>query len=274
MPDEPALNLAALADEHPGLPVRRVLPAYQQVANQLQELIMKGTLAAGERLPAEGEMALQFGVSRSTVREALRGLSSQSLVHTKRGVNGGTFVAEPSAEHVQTYLETTIGLLSGADVVSVDEILEARELFEVPAARLAALRRDEDQIQRLTSTLASGADADLAADFEGHKDFHVAVMEASGNRLLEVIARPVFSVLRTRFMRDKASPEFSAAVDGDHQDIHDAIAAGDAEAAAGLMHNHLERLRSMYKRIDRAAHPATGTVAPADATEPGPAEAR
>lgn len=88
--------------EQVDLPVSRVLPAYQQVANQLRELIMKGTLVVGERLPAEGEMALKFGVSRSTVREALRGLSSQSLVQTKRGVNGGTFVAEPSAEHVQT----------------------------------------------------------------------------------------------------------------------------------------------------------------------------
>ena len=216
---------------------------------------MKGTLTVGERLPAEGEMALQFGVSRSTVREALRGLSSQSLVHTKRGVNGGTFVAEPSAEHVHTYLETTIGLLSGADVVSVDEILEARELIEVPSARLAALRGDEGQFQRLKATLDTGAEADLAADFEGHRDFHVAVMEASGNRLLEVIARPMFSVLRTRFMREKASPAFWDTVDSDHRDICGAIAAGDAETSARLMHNHLERLRSMYERIDRVAGP-------------------
>ena len=242
-------------DEQPGLPVSRVLPAYQQVANQLQELIMKGTLTVGERLPAEGEMALQFGVSRSTVREALRGLSSQSLVQTKRGVNGGTFVAEPSAEHVQIYLETTIGLLSGADVVSVDEILEARELIEVPSARLAALRGDKDQVRCLEATLDTGAEVDLAVDFEGHRDFHVAIMEASGNRLLEVIARPMFSVLRTRFMRDRASPEFGAAVDRDHRDICDAIAAGDAAASARLMHNHLERLRSMYERIDRVAPP-------------------
>ncbi len=249
----PESTQEGILDEQSGLPVSRVLPAYQQVSNQLQELIMKGTLAVGERLPAEGEMALQFGVSRSTVREALRGLSSQSLVHTKRGVNGGTFVAEPNPEHVQTYLETTIGLLSVADVVSVDEILEARELIEVPSARLAAVRRDEDQLQRLKATLDTGAEVDLAADFEGHKDFHVAVMEASGNRLLEVIARPMFSVLRTRFMRDRASPEFGAAVDRDHRDICDAIAAGDAEASARLMHNHLERLRSMYERIDRVA---------------------
>ena len=234
---------------------------------------MKGTLAVGERLPAEGEMATQFGVSRSTVREALRGLSSQSLVRTRRGVNGGTFVAEPSADHVQAYLETTIGLLSGADVVSVDEILEARELFEVPAARLAAVRRDDDQLRSLKATLASGAGVDLAHDFEGHKDFHVAVMKASGNRLLEVIAAPVFSVLRTRFMRDRASRDFWATVVSDHQDICDAIAAGDAEASARLMRGHLERLRSMYERIDRAARPASTENADAAMLGTGPAEA-
>ena len=226
------------------------------MADQLQELILKGTIATGERLPAEGEMAVQFGVSRSTIREALRGLSSQSLVYTKRGVNGGTFVAEFSAEHVQAYLETTIGLLSGADVVSVDEILEARELFEVPAARLAAVRRDDDQLRRLKATLASGADIEPAHDFEDHKEFHVSIMKASGNQLLEVIARPVFSVLRTRFVRERATRDFWSAVVGDHQDIFDAIAAGDAEASARLMHLHLERLRSMYQRIDRVARPA------------------
>ena len=137
----------------------------------------------------------------------------------------------------------------------MDEILEARELIEVPSARLAALRGGEHHLQRLKATLDTGAEVDLAPDFEGYKDFHVAVMEASGNRLLEVIARPMFSVLRTRFVRDRASPEYWAAVDRDHRDVCDAIAAGDADASARLMGNHLERLRSMYERIDRVARP-------------------
>ena len=237
-----------------GLPVSPVQPAYQQVASQLLELIIKGTVSVGERLPAEGEMALQFGVSRSTIREALRGLSSQRLVHTKRGVNGGTFVAEPSGEHVEQYLETTIGLLSGVEALSVDEILEARELFEVPAARLAALRRDDEELSILKETLAPGG-------FEGHKEFHFGILKASGNRLLEVIARPVFSVLETRFLRDRASPDFRATIEHDHQDIYDAIVAGDAEASARLMFGHLERLRPSYERIDRAAHPSAARPA-------------
>ena len=251
-----------MADENGDLPVSPVLPAYRQVADQLQELILTGTLAVGERLPAEGAMAVQFGVSRSTIREALRGLSSQSFVYTTRGVSGGTFVAEPSSEHVQAYLETTIGLLSGADVVSVAEILEARELFEVPAARLAAVRRDDHDLARLEVTLASGDEIDLDDDFEGHRDFHCAILKASGNQLLDVIARPVFSVLAARFVRDRASSEFWTAVEADHQDIFDAITAGDAEASARLMHTHLERLRPMYERFDRVVQPVNAAPSP------------
>ena len=170
------LDGATSETDDSGLPISPVPPAYEQVAIQLQELIIKGTLTVGERLPAEGEMAAQFGVSRSTIREALRGLSSQRLVYTKRGVSGGTFVAEPSSEHVHTYLETTIGLLSGADVVSVDEILEARELFEVPAARLAAVRRSEDDLSRLRATLAPDDGTDQSHGFVGHREFHFAIL--------------------------------------------------------------------------------------------------
>ena len=84
----------------------------------------------------------------------------------------------------------------------------------------------------------------------------MAVLKASGNRLLEVIAAPVFSVLRTRFMRDRASGDFWKTVTSDHHDIYDAIAAQDPAAAAQRMHGHLERLRPMYERTDRAARAA------------------
>ena len=139
-------------------------------------------------------------------------------------------------------------------MVSVDEILEARELFEVPAARLAAARRSEDDLSRLRSTLVPDDGTDPTHGFVGHREFHFAILKASGNQLLDVITGPVFSVLETRFVRDRASSGFWAEVETDHQDIFDAIASGDSEASARFMHSHLERLRPMYERFDRAAH--------------------
>ena len=78
--------------------VRRIQSSYRQVADQIQDLIIAGDLVAGQRLPSEAEMIPLFGVSRSTIREALRILSTNGLVVTRRGVNGGTFVAELDQE--------------------------------------------------------------------------------------------------------------------------------------------------------------------------------
>ncbi len=235
------------------LPVSRVLPVYQQVANQLRDLIIRGTLSAGERLPSEAQMAAQFGVSRSTVREALRGLTAQQLVYTKRGVTGGTFIADPSAEHVRAYLETTIGLMSGADMLSVEEITEARTLFEVYAARLAARRANAQQLAEIRATLKPKSGPYKAADFNSHRHFHTCVIKATGNRLLEVIARPIYSVIVARFVREKVPHDFWEKVTVDHHVIYNAIASGDWVRAQELMRSHLRLLSSVYVHIDQPA---------------------
>lgn len=236
------------------LPISRVRPAYTQVSDQLRDLIIRGDLIAGSRLPAETELSVMFGVSRSTVREALRTLASRDLVHTKRGVHGGTFVSEPNADNLGGYIAAMLGLLTGTSEISIDELLEARSLFEVPAARLAAERRTEEQLERMRDSLAAPHHVDLGHNFEGHKEFHLLVMEASGNRLLKVITQPVFSVLRTRFLRDQAPHDFWVCVVEDHHHLFDAIEAKDPERASKLMIDHLARLRETYQSIDLASH--------------------
>src|SRR5690349_832064 len=93
------------------------------------------------RLPSETELSIKFGVSRSTVREAIRTLASQGLVYTVRGVNGGLRVARPKPTDVSDLLSANLTLLTLSDGCSVAELLEARELLEIPAAKLAATRR-------------------------------------------------------------------------------------------------------------------------------------
>ena len=103
------------------LGVSRVRPAYQQVADQLLDLILSGSLSSGDRLPSEAELSGVFGVSRSTVREALRVLASRDLIHTLRGTTGGTFVSRVKFEQVSEYLEASLGLLTGSSDVSAPE---------------------------------------------------------------------------------------------------------------------------------------------------------
>ena len=109
------------------LSVNRIEPAYKQVAAQIKKLIIDGTLLPGEQLPVEEKLGTSFGVSRNTVREALRMLSSENLVHTMRGVSGGTFVTVPSSEVLQGSIETGLQLLSGANSINVDELFETRQ---------------------------------------------------------------------------------------------------------------------------------------------------
>jgi GntR family transcriptional repressor for pyruvate dehydrogenase complex len=232
-----------------GLPVSKVLPAYQQVANQLRTLILQGNLNPGDRLPNEAELSAHFGVSRSTVREALRLLASRDMVKTSRGVAGGTFVARISPDRVREYLETSLGLMTGAEDVSVQEMLEAREVLEVPASRLAATRAQKDSVEAMRRTVErERASRGRGPKFEEHRNFHQLVVDAADNQLLSVMNEPVFAVLGARFLRPGVAPEFWERVDAEHEQIVEHIAAGDADGAGEAMRSHLRRIRPLYDR--------------------------
>ena len=111
-------------------------PAYRTISDSIRNDILARRLVPGDQLPIETDLAERFGVSRSTVREALRELASQNLVETTRGATGGTFVVVPSTDTLARSLTIGIEMLASSADLRVEEMLEARELLEVPAARL------------------------------------------------------------------------------------------------------------------------------------------
>jgi len=238
----------------PSFAVDRVRPAYQQVAEQLMARILDGSLGAGDRLPSEGELSAAFGVSRSTTREALRVLASRDLIKTVRGTTGGSFVARVDAAQVSEYLETSLGLMSGSAAVSLDQMLEARELLEIPAARLAATRRTEQQLDDLGVAIENEQRLrDRGEKFREHRHFHSIVLEASGNGLLKLMNDPVFAVLRAQFWRPEMPTEYWAGVDHDHQEIRQLLEARDVEGVTIAMRDHLVRIRPAYRAFDGEA---------------------
>lgn len=229
------------------LTVSRVRPAYQQVADQLLALILDGSLAAGDRLPSETELSSIFGVSRSTVREALRALASRDLVETARGTTGGTFVRRVEQGQVSDYLETSLGLMSGSDDITVTQMLEAREVLEVPAARLAAERRQAHHLEAMREAVdREKLTRGRGMRFQEHRNFHGIILQSSENPLLEIMTEPVFRVLQTKFLNPDVEPRVWRSVDHDHETILEAITDQDADAAAEAMHEHLTRLRETY----------------------------
>lgn len=234
--------------------VRRVRKAYEQVADQLRTLIVSGQLAVGDRLPNETALAKEFGVSRATVREALRILSAQRLILTAKGAGGGTYVSSPGLDFISEFLHANINLLTEMHHISLEELLEAREHLEVFAARLAAERRTEADLDRLRESVPSIHEAMGKQERFGFNiNFHSIMMEVSGNGLLYVSALPLFSVLQTNLARSELTDKWHRDVSRHHAEIADAIEAGDGEAAGELVRSHLRFLRPSYERVWRHA---------------------
>jgi DNA-binding FadR family transcriptional regulator len=231
---------------------RRVAKGYESVARELRALILNGSLAAGERLPREADLAERFGVSRATVREALRLCAGQGLIHTAEGSSGGSFVARPSSGHISDTLRSGLDLLAAAQQISLEDLLEVRLLLEVPAARYAALRRTDEDVDRLVeSSPIEVLKMSPTDQFVHNKEFHSVLIEASGNPLLEIAARPIFTVLQRNLGRSRLEPRFHRAINVHHHRIAAAVAAGDPDAAEREMADHLEFLRPFYERAWR-----------------------
>jgi GntR family transcriptional repressor for pyruvate dehydrogenase complex len=222
---------------------RGSVPAYQVLADALRARILTGELRPGEKLPTEPELSAQYGVSRSTVREALRVLASQNLVMTTRGVSGGSFVAYPNPEQIAGYLEAGLRLLTQADNLTMGQIAEARDMLEVPAAGMAAQRRSDAQLQELKATLFDRRKTSLADAIAASKSFHGALVRATGSPLVEMLSRPVFEVVYDHVQEWPAPDGFWKRVAGDHEAIFDAVAAQDPAAAQNAIREHLRKMR-------------------------------
>ena len=221
--------------------VRRAIPAYQMLADALRARILTRELLPGQTLPIEPELADEYGVSRSTVREALRVLASQGLVSTSRGVLGGSFVSCPEPAQISDYLHASLSLLAESKNVGVDALLEVRDMLEVPAAGLAALRRTPSQLEALRASLYVPAAETVEQRVKLSRRFHEVMLVAAGNSIIESLVGPIFRVLYERLV-DRV-PVQGWVMEGDHQLIFDAIAAGDAARARAEMEIHLNKLR-------------------------------
>jgi DNA-binding FadR family transcriptional regulator len=231
--------------------------AYERVAAELREQIVGGVLEEGVRLPNETVLAEGFGVSRATVRESLRLLAAHNLIRTAKGAGGGSFVTVPSAHHLSESLGAGIGLLTSTADVTLEELLEARELLEVPAARLAAQRRTDADLERLREAIPDRPlRLPTAEQFTYNRDFHSCVIATCGNTLLRVAAQPVFVVLQTHLSRSRLGREWHRSINQHHRSIAAAIEAGDKEAAGGEMHDHLQYLRPFYEKAWRTVRRA------------------
>lgn len=222
---------------------------YQEIVDQVQGLIASGRLKPGDRLPPERELAEQFHVSRTAVREAIKSLAEKGLVTVE--VGRGTFVRQLSAENVVE----SMSFLLGQGVEGAQHLQSARLLLEVPIARLAAEHRSDEQAQALATLLAQMEATDPAARefIDLDTEFHVALARATGNPVLEVLSRTVVAMLRDeRGDTREMDSDMRRAVAG-HREIVRCVAARDAAGAERAMAEHLGLVNDMLEARRRAA---------------------
>jgi GntR family transcriptional regulator, transcriptional repressor for pyruvate dehydrogenase complex len=225
-------------------PIRQAR-ASGEIVSQIERAIFDGELQTGDRLESERELAERFGVSRITVRDALRVLEARGLVHVKVGASGGAFVSDTNVDQVAESISTMIQLRR----MTLSGVAEARTVVETATCELAAERADEADIKRIEQTVEKGrlVVREQAPHTEASMDFHVAVADAAKNELLSatVAAYRDLLVQTLHDMRDVRSAKTTQKA---HEEIVEAIRAHDPEAARKLM---LEHLRDFEKRLRR-----------------------
>ena len=169
----------------------------KQIAEQLREAIVNGQFKIGERLPTEDELAQRYGVSRPSVREALKRLAAQNLVRAKRGPSGGNFVIKPSYEDLAESLSGAATLLVGLGALGIDEIIEARRALQGSCLELAAKNATTEQIDNIEQALLRQQDPDITDEAFCQADvaFHRARVDAADNGMLRFVMYTVIEAL-------------------------------------------------------------------------------
>jgi GntR family transcriptional regulator, transcriptional repressor for pyruvate dehydrogenase complex len=223
-------------------------PAYQLLADELRAEITSGRLQPGERLPPEPELCVRSGVSRSTVREALRLLASQYLIVTTRGVTGGSFVAHPDAEQLSEGLSTGLTLLTNSAEVGFADLLELRRALEVPAAGLAAQRRTDAQLIELRGAMFDPDLDELDTMLAAHAAFHSAIASATGNPLFELVTRPLYHVSYGEEVVEALPDGYWTRIDADHRELLTCVKNRDPVAAMEIGRRHLDYIAEANKQ--------------------------
>ncbi len=235
------------------------------LVEQLEGMILEGTLKSGERLPAERALAERVGVSRPSLREAIQKLAAKGLLVSRQG--GGNYVVDSLGS---TFSDPLLHLLESNPEAQRD-LLEFRQTLEASCAYYAALRATEVDRERLTAAFEALQDCYARADEvsrveEGAADarFHLAIAEASHNAVLLHTIRGLFDLLKRNVVTNiggmyQQRTETRDMLINQHRDLYLAIIEGRAEQAREVSTRHLlyvqevlEEVRQEVQRVARA----------------------
>jgi GntR family transcriptional regulator, transcriptional repressor for pyruvate dehydrogenase complex len=230
--------------ENPVYKVVRTSRLYEQIVQQIEESVLKGTLKPGDQLPAERELAQRLGVSRTAVREAVKTLREKGLVEAYSG--RGTFITDGTSEAARQSFDLMVKL---GKPEGSPHLAELRLILEPGIAALAAVRATEEDIATMREAVEvmERSQKDPEAYIEADLDFHLALAEAVANPLILSLIDSIVGLLREqriRIFNVEGGPQRGQV---HHKRILAAMEQRDSEMARTAMRAHLEQVREDSK---------------------------
>jgi GntR family transcriptional repressor for pyruvate dehydrogenase complex len=224
----------------PTFKAQQVTRPRAQVEAQIKEAIFRGQFAPGDKLPAETELAEQFGVSRPTIREALGSLVSAGLIRKLPGVAGGSFVNTVTPDSLSQMIGESMNTIMRLGALHIGELAHVRQVLEVPAARWAAENKTVAHLEQLWSIVDRQRTTTLDDPEIPSYDlaFHTTVGHASGNRLLAAFIGALHDATHPAQYLDITKTVAEKTV-RQHIAIVKALDSGDPGRAAQAMEEHL-----------------------------------
>lgn len=220
----------------------------RQITESIRKAILDGQIRVDERLPSEEDLAQRFGVSRPTIREALKRLAAENLVRSRRGPTGGNFVKRPSIQEIAGSLANALRLLATVGEFEVDEILDARFEFESLCCRLVTGEIGPATLSELEGEIVHQRDPALT-DVEfcaSDVRFHNALAGLSSNSVLRIMMvamnealQPITNLLTFRFRK-------RSRITDQHQALVAALKAKDVDAAIRTLDEQRTYLAHQY----------------------------
>lgn len=228
------------------------MDASEQIAREIRLYVERQGLVPGDRIGTETELAREFGVSRPTLREALRLLAGSHLIRVQQGRAGGIFVSSTASESMGRGVSDAIAGMLATQRVSLHDLLEARIYLEVPLAGLAAEHATRDTCDELEATIAAATGHDPASDeFRlAENRFHQVIANAAGNDLMVAFTSWILEVLQPSLVAYMGPALEAEDILDQHRRILRAIRRGQPAAAQRAMRHHIEHVRRVVRRLD------------------------
>lgn len=222
---------------------------YEQVIEQIEDMITNGVLKKGDRLPSERELVEQLGISRASIREALRSLEIIGLIESKQGE--GNFIRE----NFDNTLFEPLSIMFMLNDCKIEEIFELRKVIEIETAALAAKKittEEINELQMLVDNMKTSEDEDERVKDDAK--FHYTIAKASGNFLILSILNTVSSLMDS-FIKDARkniiNNQLKDSIDNEHEEILNALKLHNPNKASESMRKHMDLINKNLVKLNK-----------------------